>query len=328
MSFPCESAPLPGKEAGLMPTLPADAERKAPGDFLRGFFCAASAYLIWGLSPIYWKTLSSVPPFEVLLHRIVWSFFFLLPFILPARNRNELLSAIRNRRVLGIMLGTALLVSMNWLIFIWAISSGIVLQTSLGYYINPLLSVLLAMVFLRENLRRAQTLAVILAGLGVLYLTVSLGQFPWVAFSLAITFGLYGLIRKIAPVSALAGLTIETLLLFPPALAWLVYLHAAGRGAFLQLGTFIDLSLTASALVTALPLLLFTLGARRLHLSTIGFMQYITPSCFFLFAVFLFDEPVSTTQITTFAFIWSALALYSADSVLAHRITTQSSRQI
>ncbi|MEN6437996.1 MAG: EamA family transporter RarD [Syntrophobacter sp.] len=309
-----------------MPISPADAEHKAPGDSLRGFFCAASAYLIWGLSPIYWKTLSGVPPFEVLLHRIVWSFFFLLPLVAREKSRHEFLAAVRDRRILGIMLGTAVLVSINWLVFIWAIANDMVLQTSLGYYINPLLSVLLAMVILREHLRRAQALSVVLAGIGVLYLTVSLGQFPWVAFSLAISFGLYGLIRKVAPVSALAGLTIETLLLLPPAAAWLLYLHATGRGAFLRMGIFIDLSLMASALVTALPLLLFTLGARRLHLSTIGFMQYIVPSCFFLFAVFLFKEPVSPVQITTFIFIWSALALYSADSVLAHRKGSRSLR--
>jgi len=302
-----------------MPISSADAEHKAPGDSLRGFFCAASAYLIWGLSPIYWKTLSNVPPFEILLHRIVWSFFFLVPLVAREKNRREFFAAIRNRRVMGIMLGTAVLVSINWLVFIWAVANDRVLQTSLGYYINPLLSVLLALVILRERLRRAQALAVVLAAIGVVYLTVSLGQFPWVAFSLAITFGLYGLIRKIAPVSALAGLAIETLLLFPPAIAWLFHLHTQGQGAFLRMGVFIDLSLMATALVTALPLLLFTLGARRLHLSTIGFMQYITPSCFFLFAVFLFREPVSPAQITTFIFIWSALALYSADSVLTHR---------
>ncbi|SPF47735.1 Protein RarD [Syntrophobacter sp. SbD1] len=242
-----------------------------------------------------------------------------MPIVALEKNRGEFMTALRNPRILRIMICTAVLVSANWLIFIWAVINGFVLQASLGYYINPLLNVVMGMVFLRERLRRAQAVAVILASTGVLYLTVSLGQFPWIAFSLAFAFGAYGLIRKVAPVSALAGLSIETLLLFPPAAGWLVYLYATDRGAFLHMGYGIDLSLMASALVTAFPLLLFTSGARQLHLSTLGFMQYIVPSCYFLFAVAVYREQVSAAQITTFFFIWTALAIYSADSAVFYR---------
>jgi chloramphenicol-sensitive protein RarD len=291
----------------------------ASGDSAQGFFCAASAFLIWGLSPAYWKILSSVPVLEVVLHRIVWSFFFLLPIVAMEKNRGQFMSALRNPRILLIMVCTAVLISVNWLIFIWSVISGHVLQASLGYFINPLLNVVMGMVFLRERLRRAQVVAVILAGTGVVYLTVSLGQFPWIAFSLAFLFGSYGLIRKVAPVSALAGLSIETLLLFPPAAGWLAYLYATDRGALLHMGYGIDISLMASALVTAFPLLLFTAGARLLRLSTLGLMQYIVPSCYFLFAVLVYREPVSAAQIITFFFIWTALAIYSADSALLYR---------
>jgi chloramphenicol-sensitive protein RarD len=282
---------------------------------LKGFLCAASAFLIWGLSPLYWKTLHAVPPFEIVLHRVVWSFLFLLPLIPIQKRTTEFLSALKSPRALLTLLATTFFVSTNWLLFIWAVNNDLVLQASLGYYINPLFSVLLGVVFLGEKLRPAQILAVLLAGAGVLYLTLSLGQFPWVALTLAFTFGLYGLVRKITPVSALVGLAVETLLLFPPAVGYLTYLHVTHKGAFLSVGMSTDLLLMATALATALPLLLFTLGARRLNLSTLGFMQYLVPSCFFLFAVFVFKEPISWIQIWTFVMIWSALAVYSVDSI-------------
>ena len=296
------------------------AERDSDGsEGLKGLAYAGSAFLIWGLSPIYWKTLASVPPFEIVLHRVLWSFFFVIPLVALQGKTGELVSVLKNPRSLLTLLATTLFVATNWLLFIWSVNNGLVLQASLGYYINPLFSVLLGVVFLRERLRRAQLLAVVVAGAGVLYLTLGLGRFPWVALTLAFTFGLYGLVRKITPVSALVGLTVETLLLLPPTLGYLGYLYGTGRGAFLRMGLSTDLLLMASALATALPLLLFTLGARRLSLSTLGFMQYMVPSCFFLFAVFVFREPISWVQIWTFVMIWSALAIYSADSVVFHR---------
>ncbi|MHC1728127.1 MAG: EamA family transporter RarD [Syntrophobacteraceae bacterium] len=286
---------------------------------LRGFFCALSALLIWGLSPIYWKELSGVSSFEIVLHRVVWSCLFLFPLVLRQDPWKEFSSALRNRRILMILLCTTILISTNWLIFIWAIANDFVLQTSLGYYINPLLNVLLGVVFLGERLRRAQAFAAILACAGVVYLTISMGEFPWVALSLACTFALYSLIRKVAPVGALAGLTLEIVLLSLPSAAWLLYLHLTGSGAFLHMGTSIDLLLMASALATGFPLLLFTIGARQMRLSTLGFMQYILPSGYFLCAVFIFNEPFSGAQLTSFFIIWVALAIYSTDSALLHK---------
>jgi chloramphenicol-sensitive protein RarD len=286
---------------------------------LKGFLCALSAFLIWGLSPIYWKTLQGIPAFEIVMHRVAWSFLFLLPLVPIQKRTGEFLSVVRTPKMLATLLATTLLVAVNWLIFIWSVNNGRVLQASLGYYVNPLFSVLLGVVVLRERLRRAQVIAVLLAAAGVLYLTLGLGQFPWIALTLAFTFGLYGLVRKIAPVSPLVGLAVETLLMLPPSLAYLGYLYFDGRGAFFHISPGTDLLLVASALATALPLLLFNLGTRILHLSTIGFMQYIVPSCFFLFAIFVFQEPISSVQLWTFALIWSALALYTVDSMLLHR---------
>lgn len=285
-----------------------------------GLICGASAFLIWGLSPIYWKSLAAIPAFEIIMHRVVWSFLFLVPIVLLQRRWDEFKSALQTPRTFLILTATTLFLSFNWLIFIWAINNGHVLQTSLGYYINPLLSVSLGMLFLRERLRPLQTLAVLLAATGVFYITVRLGVFPWIALSLALSFGMYGLVRKVAPVSPLVGLTVETLILTPPALAYLIYLHHSGSGAFIRLGFRTDLLLMAAALVTALPLLLFNVGTKKLHLSTVGFLQYIVPSCFFLFAVFVFHEPISKAQVWTFILIWTALAIYSLDSILFYRM--------
>ena len=286
----------------------------------KGFFCATSAFLIWGASPIYWKSLSGIPAFEILMHRVVWSFLFLVPLVVLQKRGSELRNALSSPRILLILLATTFFVATNWLIFIWAVNSDHVLQTSLGYYINPLLSVFLGMVFLKERLRPLQALAVLLAVTGVVFMTLRLGVFPWIALSLALSFGLYGLVRKVAPVAPLIGLTIETLILTPFALGYLIYLNSLGTGAFIRLGLRVDLLLMASALVTALPLLLFNLGAKELHLSTLGFLQYIVPSCFFLFAVFVFLEPISSAQVWTFVFIWTALAVYSADSMITYKI--------
>lgn len=286
----------------------------------KGFVCATSAFLIWGASPIYWKSLSGIPAFEILMHRVVWSFLFLVPLVVLQKRGNELRNALSSPRILLILLVTTFFVAINWLIFIWAVNSDHVLQTSLGYYINPLLSVFLGMIFLRERLRPLQALAALLAATGVVFMTLKLGVFPWIALSLALSFGLYGLIRKVAPVAPLIGLTIETLILTPFALGYLIYLNQLGTGAFIRLGLRIDLLLMASALVTALPLLLFNFGAKELYLSTLGFLQYIVPSCFFLFAVFVFLEPISSAQVWTFVFIWTALAVYSADSMITYKI--------
>ncbi|MFZ0726138.1 MAG: EamA family transporter RarD [Desulfobacterales bacterium] len=294
-------------------------DRPPPSESAAGAACAVAAFLIWGLTPIYFKTLRFVPALEILMHRMVWSFLFLLPFVVFTPRRHEFVSVISNGRTLLVLLVTTILVSGNWFVFIWAINSDHILQTSLGYYINPLINVLLGVVFLKERLRPIQLAAVLLAAAGVLYLTIDIGRPPWIALFLAFTFGFYGLIRKVVSVNALVGLTIETLLLSLPAVIYLGILYAHGQGAFLRGDGRTDVLLMCAALATALPLLLFTTGARRIHFSTIGILQYIAPSCTFLLAVFVYREPFLPAQLWTFMLIWAALIIYSIDSVLYFR---------
>jgi chloramphenicol-sensitive protein RarD len=286
---------------------------------ISGLIFGGASFVIWGVSPLYWKALGHVPAIEIVLHRIVWSFVFLVPLILIRNKWTAFTAAIKNRQAVLILLVSTLLVSCNWLIYIWAVNAGHLLQASLGYYINPLVNVLLGMVFLKEKLRRPQVFAVLLAALGVLYLTLFFGQFPWIALSLAFSFGLYGLIHKTMSMGSLVGLTTETLIAGIPALACLLYLGYQGQGIYLNQGIATDLMLMASSLVTAVPLLFFSFGTRRLKLSTVGILQYIAPSCMFLMAVFLFNEPFFKAQIISFLMIWTALAIYSTDSVRYYR---------
>jgi chloramphenicol-sensitive protein RarD len=280
---------------------------------------SVGAFLIWGLSPVYWKMLVGVPALEIIMHRIVWSFVFMVPLVFLTGRRTELASVLTNRKTMAVLLATSVFVAANWLIYIWAVNNGYVLQASLGYYINPLVNVILGMVFLKERLRPPQAVAVLLASAGVLYLGVAYGQFPWISIALAISFGCYGLVRKVAAAGALVGLTVETLLLSLPALIYLAHAGMAGRGAFLRGAPEMNLALMGSALVTAVPLLLFTTGTRRLNLSTVGFLQYIAPTGMFLLGVFAYGEPFSTAQIVTFCLIWCALAIYSGDAVFQYR---------
>ena len=294
---------------------------QVPPKEFSGLLYSATAFLIWGISPIYWKALKSVPALEIILHRVVWSFLFLILLILIRNRWYEFWEILKTWKTLAIMTATSLLVSCNWLVYIWAVNNGFLLQASLGYYINPLVNVLLGFVFLKERLRPYQWVAVMLAGTGVLVLTIFYGQFPWIALTLAGSFGLYGLIRKVSPVGSLVGLTIETLLLTIPSVIWLIYLDSNGSGSFLHARIQITFLLMGASIVTALPLLLFNLGARRITLATLGFMQYIAPSCMFVMAVFIFNEPFIKTQFISFIMIWTALGIYSADSVVHYRKT-------
>ncbi|MBR9986025.1 MAG: EamA family transporter RarD [Desulfosarcina sp.] len=280
------------------------------------------AFLIWGLSPIYWKALHHVGAFEVILHRILWSFAFLMPLVLIGRQWTEFKKAIKNPKMLSTLLITSILVGGNWLIYIWAVNNGRVLQASLGYYINPLVNIVLGMVFLRERLRRAQAVAVALATLGVLNLTFRYGVFPWVSLALAFSFGVYGLVRKVAAVGALVGLTVETLLLTVPAGIWVFHLHQIQSGKFLHSGLKTDLLLLGTGILTATPLLLFNLGARRISLATLGFIQYTAPTGMLLLGITKFGEPFTEIQAVTFGLIWTALAIYSWDTVRVHRKRT------
>ena len=292
---------------------------KSKQEILSGVVCASSAFLIWGLSPIYWKVLHNIPALEIIMHRVIWSFLFLLIILIFHRHWNEFTAVIKKPRTILILLLTTVLLGFNWFIYIWAVNNEHILQASLGYFINPLINVLLGMVFLRERFRRLQTVSLVLAGIAVLYLTFYHGEFPWIALSLAFAFGFYGLIRKVAPVSSLVGLFIEMLFLSGPALAYLLFLNSKETGALFHISIKIDLFLMGAAFLTAFPLLLFTLGTRRLNLSTVGFLQYIAPSCMFLVGVFLYNEPISSTRIFAFVLIWTALFIYSADAARNYR---------
>jgi len=294
---------------------------KSQQDSLPGVGYASAAFLIWGLSPIYWKVLRNIPAFEIIMHRVIWSFLFLIIILVFQRHLNELIAALKNRRTFLILFPTTILLGFNWFIYIWAVNNEHILQASLGYFINPLINVLLGMVFLRERLRPLQAVSLVLAGIGVLYLTFHYGEFPWIALSLAFAFGFYGLIRKVAPVSSLVGLSVEMLFLALPALAYIVFLDNKGTGALFRISIKIDLFLMGAAFLTALPLLLFTLGARRLNLSTVGFLQYIAPSCMFLLGVFLYNEPLLNAQILAFVLIWTAIFIYSTDSAMYYRLS-------
>jgi len=282
---------------------------------MAGVAFASSAFLIWGLSPIYWKVLHRIPAFEIIMHRVIWSFFFLLIILIFQGHWNAFMTAVKKPRTFLILFPTTMLLGFNWFIYIWAVNNEHILQASLGYFINPLINVFLGMIFLRERLRPLQTVSLILAGIAVLYLTFNYGEFPWIALSLAFAFGFYGLIRKVAPIGSLIGLSVEMLLLSGPALAYIIFLYGKGIGALFHISIKIDFFLMGSAFLTAFPLLLFTLGTRRLHLSTVGFLQYIAPTCMFLIGVFLYNEPISRAQILSFVLIWAALCIYSADSV-------------
>ncbi len=282
---------------------------------IAGLIAGAASFSIWGASPIYWKLLTAVPALEILMHRIVWSVVLLAPMVWFL-GRDELRIIIKDRFVLLLLAGSTLMVALNWLIYIWAVTHDQVLQASLGYFICPLVNVLLGTLFLKERLRRAQILAVILVTGAVCYLTMHFGRIPWVALTLAISFGLYGLIRKMVGVGALVGLAVETFFLFIPAVGYLLWLNINGTGIFWQGGWAVSLILIGTVLPTAPPLLLFTFGARRLNLSTVGFLQYIMPTCAFILAVFLYQEPFEKAQLISFIAIWVALAIFSIDSVL------------
>ena len=279
-----------------------------------GLLLGVAAYAAWGVVPIYWKLLAGVSPVEILACRAV---FGLLAFALLAavtRSGPAIRAALRDRRVVVTLAGAALLLAGNWGLFIYATLSGHLLQASLGYFINPLVSVALGVVVLGERLRRLQLAAIGLASVGVVWLALGAGP-PWISLGLAGTFGLYGLLRKTAPVAALAGSTIETALMAPFGAAYLAWVLATGHGATGQADVSIHLLLAATGVVTALPLAWFTAAARRLPLAVIGFLQYLAPTGQFLTAVLVFGEPLAARKLTAFGFIWAALLVFSVDLV-------------
>lgn len=274
-----------------------------------------SAFTVWGLMPLYFRAVGSVPPFEIVAHRMLWSVLFLAALLafVPATGGLRGLGAVwRQPRLLATLALTALLTGSNWLVFVWSVDAGRVVEAALGYFINPLVSVLLGRLFLGERLRPLQQVAVAVAAAGVAWRVWELGSLPWIPLFLAGTFGLYGLLRKRAPVDAVRGLFVETLIVAPLAAAWLLW--QAGRGG-LGFGAdpLVDALLPLAGVLTAIPLMLFAFGARRLPLATVGFLQYIAPSINLLVAVFVFGEPFDHAQLLSFGLIWTALAIYTAD---------------
>ncbi len=288
------------------------------GERAAGAVFALCAFGIWGAFPVFFKAVDHVPAFEVLAHRIVWSAVVLAIVQVAVGSRRVLAAMLADRRLLATLALSATLLSANWAIFIWAIANDRVLESSLGYFINPLVNVLLGVAILRERLRSAQWLAVALAAVGVAYQVVALGVVPWVGLALAFSFGTYGLIRKVARVDALPGLLAETVIVTPFALAYLVVLGMDGSGALGRIGLATDGLLIVAGVVTTVPLGLFVAAARRLALSTLGLLQYIVPTGHFALAVFAYGEPFTTAHGVTFGCIWAALAIFTADT-LRHR---------
>ena len=284
----------------------------------KGIWYALGAYVTWGLFPIYWILLAGIPALQLLGHRIFWS-FLLLSCILLVMRQGKALRASLNWRVLLIYSVAAILIAINWLTYVWAVGAGFIIETSLGYFINPLLSVLLGVVFLRERLRPLQWIPIGLATAGVLYLTFTYGSLPWVALTLAFSFGFYGLVKKTAPLGALHGLTLETGILFLPALGFLLYSEFSGTGAFMHSSTLSDLMLIGAGLVTVAPLLMFALAAQRIPLTMMGVLQYVNPTMQFLLGVLIFKEPFDHHRLIGFGVVWVALILFGVEGFLAQR---------
>lgn len=280
-----------------------------------GILYALLAYIIWGLLPLYIKSLAGIAPVEILLHRMVWSLVFLGLILAGRRQWAWLGQVVRDRRLLLSFAASAALLCANWFLYIWAVSANRVVDASLGYFINPLFSVLLGVVFLHERLRRVQWLAIAVAAAGVAWLTVAAGQLPWIALGLAASFGGYGLLRKTGALGALEGLSLETLLLFPLAAAALGWLFATGQDSFTHAAPGTQWLLMLAGPVTAVPLLFFAAGARRIPLSLLGLLQYTGPTLQLLLGVWLWNEPFPAQKQVGYALIWLSLALYAAEGL-------------
>ncbi|MDO9509113.1 MAG: EamA family transporter RarD [Thermovirgaceae bacterium] len=298
-------------------------ETPASRETRSGLYAALAAYVAWGFLPVYWKLLGGVPALEILSHRIVWSLLFVTLILLFQGRMKEIAAVFRRPRTVSMLFLSSLLIGVNWLLYIWAVNSGKVLETSLGYYINPLVSVLFGFVFFRERMEPIQWAAIAIATTGVLFQVIRYGRWPWVALGLALSFALYGLIRKQVRVEAIPGLFAETAFLVIPAMIFLLHAGVTSQGSFLAGRFSLDMLLLGTGVVTSMPLLWFAFGARRLRLSTIGFLQYIAPTLGFILGTVVFHEQLDFPKIVTFICIWIALGLYSLGSFWASRREAQ-----
>jgi chloramphenicol-sensitive protein RarD len=280
-----------------------------------GVISAAWSYLIWGLLPIYWKLVDVVSSDEILANRVVWSFVFMVVLLAITKKISRLKETLQqlwaHKKQMVSLILASLLISCNWFIYIWAVNSDHLIEASLGYYINPLVSVLLGLIILKEKLNIPQIASLVLATIGVLVLTLNYGSFPWISITLAVSFGLYGLAKKMIKVDSAIGLTLETMIVTPLGVIYMVYLFLQGNSSFFTISPTIDMLLIGAGAATATPLLFFAIGARKIPLSTLGFLQYIAPTISLILGVFVYGEHFSKSHLLAFVFIWSALTIYS-----------------
>lgn len=301
-------------------------------DSKKGVLIIIVTYILWGIMPMFWKQISHVPADEILAGRIIWSFVMTLGFILLTNGGRQLWLDLKNlwasKKKFFLLMLASFLVSANWFFYVYAVSHDRIVETSLGYYINPLISMLLGAIFLKEKLSPAVKVAFLLATTGVLILTLSFGSLPWLALGMAFSFAFYGLIKKTIQLDALRGLAIETLFVFPIAIAYYCYLISIDRVSFLQTGITTDVLLIASGLITAFPLLLFAIGAPLIPMYMIGFLQYIGPSLMLLIGVFIYNEAFTTINLISFSLIWSALILFTSSRILEARGVRKANKKI
>lgn len=299
-------------------------------DAVRGTWVAIATFVMWGLAPLYWHLLVAVPSLQIVLHRVVWSALFVGVFLFWRDGRSWFRSTLRGQPKLWWMLAlSGVLISCNWGLYIWAVNAGHVVETALGYFINPLLNVVIGVLFMHERLRPLQWVAVAIAAAGVTWLTVQYGQFPWIALALACSFGLYGVLRKLAHVDSVAGLGVESAYLFVPVLGVLLWSELHGAGGFLPIngapgyGAGLSTLLVLSGLVTALPLVGFAYAVRRISLTTVGILQYIAPTLQFLIGVFILHEAFDRTRLVGFACIWLALAVFVGEGLWRRKMDNE-----
>ena len=286
----------------------------------KGILYAIGAYTIWGFLPIYWKLLQSIPSLELAAHRMVWSFLLVVVVLSFKGQWQWLKPVLKNKKIMLTFITAGVLVGANWSIYIWAVNAGFIVETSLGYFINPLVSVMLGVIFFKERLRLWQGIAVGIAMTGVLYLTVNYGSLPWIALSLALTFGFYGLLKKTTRMNALHGLALEMTVVSLPALVYLFYQESlVGQGALGQSGWVTILLLMGTGVVTAFPLILYTNAVQRIPLSMMGLLFYMTPTMQFLIGVWVYGEPFTQARMIGFSLVWTALLLYSIEGVIVRR---------
>jgi len=280
----------------------------------KGMVLALSAYIFWGIHPIYWKLLQNVPSVEIVSHRVVWSFLFFAVIISIRKEWKGLTEKIKTSSNKFILILPAFLIGSNWATYIWAVNAGFIIETSLGYFICPLVIVFLGVFLLKESLRRIQWFSVFIAGMGVVIMTLFYGQFPWISVYLAVTWAAYGLLRKKSPLSSVEGLLLETAVLSIPALIYLAYLKTAGTASFL-IDAQTSLLLIGSGIISGFPLIIFIKGARMLNLTVIGILQYVYPTLIFLIGAFVYNETLNLSKLTSFIFIWTALIIYTTEGV-------------